>query len=339
MTDLRKIKNLLGIVFAFVFLWFVAGVFTPASFFSGETTIYNLQKGTGMAKIAKDLEEKEIIKSPLFFKTYAIVSGSRGKLQAGRYEVSPSMSIASIVKKFATGEAVKERFTIIEGWTIKDISRQFELKGFSGKEDFLSLTKKDWSGNFDFLKDKPDGLTIEGYIFPDTYEISSESPAEDLIKKSLSNFGKKMTAELKKEMSRREKSIFQIVTMASMIEKEVKTFEDKKIVSGILWKRLGVGMPLQVDATVNYVTGKSDSRASIADIQIDSPYNTYKYYGLPKGPISNPGIDSILAAIYPTETDYWYYLSADGNGETIFSKTLEEHSGAAAKHLGLGSRI
>lgn len=324
----------MGVVFAFVFLWFAAGVFAPASLSSGKTAIYDLQKGMGMAKIAKDLEEKEIIKSSLFFKTYAIVSGSRGKLQAGRYEISLSMSIASIVKKFATGEAIKEIFTIIEGWTIKNISEQFELRGFSGKEDFLSLSKKDWSGEFDFLNDKPPDLTIEGYIFPDTYEISPESPAEDLIKKSLSNFGKKMTAELKEGISRQEKSIFQIVTMASMIEKEVRTFEDKKIVSGILWKRLGVGMPLQVDATVNYVTGKNDSRASIADIQIDSPYNTYKYYGLPKGPISNPGLDSISAAIYPTETDYWYYLSADGSGETIFSKTLEEHSKAVAKHLG-----
>jgi len=121
--------------------------------------------------------------------------------------------------------------------------------------------------------------------------------------------------------------------MASMIEKEVQTPEDKKMVSGILWKRITEGMPLQVDATVNYITGKHDKGVQIKDTVIDSPYNTYKYYGLPKGPISNPGMDSIQAAIYPQKSVYWYYLSATKTGETIFSKTLEEHNLAISKYL------
>ena len=121
--------------------------------------------------------------------------------------------------------------------------------------------------------------------------------------------------------------------MASLLEKEVKTLSDKKIVSGILWKRLNADMPLQLDSTVNFATGKSDASCSLKDTQINSPYNTYKCYGLPKGPISNPGIDSILAAIYPKSTDYWYYLSASGTGQTIFSKTLDEQNSAKVKYL------
>ena len=120
--------------------------------------------------------------------------------------------------------------------------------------------------------------------------------------------------------------------MASLIEKEVKTPEDKKIVSGILWKRLENSIPLQVDATISYITGKKGDSVSIEETKIDSPYNTYKYKGLPLGPISNPGLESIIASIYPENSDYWYYLSTP-EGKTIFSKTLEEHNIAKAKYL------
>ena len=121
--------------------------------------------------------------------------------------------------------------------------------------------------------------------------------------------------------------------MASILEKEVVSLHDKKIVAGILWKRIANGVPLQVDSTINYITQKNNASVSVKDTDIDSPYNTYKYSGLPKGPISNPGIDSIMAAIYPTKSQYWYYLSADGTGKTIFSQTLEEHAAAIAKYL------
>ena len=182
------------------------------------------------------------------------------------------------------------------------------------------------------MSELPETASLEGYLFPDTYEISEGESPEDIIKNILVNFEKKITRELKEAIALKNKSVFEIITMASMIEKEVKTINDKKIVSGILWKRLEDGMPLQVDATINYITGKNHKSALLADLKINSPYNTYKYQGLPLGPISNPGIDSILAAIYPTESKYWYYLSAD-SGKTIFSKTLKEHNAAIAKYL------
>ena len=152
-----------------------------------------------------------------------------------------------------------------------------------------------------------------------------------MINYVLSNFRKKLTPELRLEIANQKKSIFDIVTMASLLEKEVRTLDDKKIASGILWKRLGVGMPLQLDATVNYITGKSDASVLFKDAKIDSPYNTYKYKGLPKGPISNPGIDSIMAAIYPIQTKYWFYLS---DGITHFSETLQQHNAAKRRYLG-----
>ncbi len=211
-----------------------------------------------------------------------------------------------------------------------------EEKGLK-KDEFLKLSKKDFSDSFDFLKDKPKDLSLEGYIFPDTYYINKQNitnsgQLEYLIKIFLENFKKKLTSEMREEINRQEKTIFKIIIMASMIEKEVKIPEDKKIVSGILWKRLENNIPLQVDATISYITGKKGINISIDDTKIDSPYNTYKYRGLPLGPISNPGLESIIAAIYPETSAFWYYLSTP-DGTTIFSKTLEEHNIAKQKYL------
>jgi len=194
----------------------------------------------------------------------------------------------------------------------------------------LALLKKDYSGQFDFLKDKPKDIGLEGYLFPDTYQISKGETCEEIIDLMLANFGKKLTPDLREEIITQKKSIFDIVTMASMIEKEVRTLSDKKIVSGILWKRIAVGMPLQLDATINYITQRSDPSVAIKATKINSPYNTYMYSGLPKGPISSPGIDSITSAIYPKQTKYWFYLS---DGKTIFSETLDQHNEAKAKYL------
>ena len=191
---------------------------------------------------------------------------------------------------------------------------------------------KDFSTDFSFLSDKPKNLSLEGYLFPDTYEVKKGAGSEDIIKKILNNFDKKLNSDLRTEIKNQGKSIFEIITIASLIEKEVRTFEDKKLVSGVLWKRLESNMPLQVDATIAYITEKKTTKVLKTDTQIDSLYNAYKYSGLPLGPICNPGIESIKAAIYPENSEYWYYLSTP-EGETIFSRTLEEHNIAKAKYL------
>ena len=337
----QKLKIVFFIVCAIIFLFFIYAIYIPKSPSDSPLVVYTIQKGMNSKSIAFDLESQGIINNSLFFRAYVIIFGQWPSLQAGSYDVSPSMSISSIVKKFVSGDVKKIYITIIEGWNLQDISEYFEKEKLYLKTDFLDLTNpstssgqgKDWSQDIDFLKDKPKNLTLEGYIFPDTYQIAFGLTLDKLLETILDNFDKKLTQELRKEISLQKKSIFQIITMASIIEKEVILLEDKKIVAGILWKRINAGIPLQVDATINYITGKNDPGVSIKDTTIDSPYNTYKYYGLPKGPISNPGMDSILAAIYPTKTDYWYYLSADDTGKTIFSKTLDEHNIAIAKYL------
>lgn len=340
-------------IFIFIILFLAAGVcfwqgiYLPKDKNLTEETIFLVKSGEGAKEISWNLEKNGLIGSRFSFRFYVLTIGESGNLQAGQYLLSPAMDIPEIVGKFTSGEVIKEKITIIEGWNLRDIGWYFENKGMFQAEELFELAgfplidyskaitlpePKDFSEEFVVLRDKPENLGIEGYLYPDTYEVNKGANSEEIIRKMLSNFDKKLVPNLRQEISAQEKSIFEIITMASLIEKEVKTLGDKKIVSGILWKRLKSRMPLQVDAAITYITGQKTTKISREETQVDSPYNTYKYLGLPLGPICNPGIDSILAAIYPTESNYWYYLSTP-EGETIFSKTLEEHNIAKVKHL------
>jgi UPF0755 protein len=317
------------VILAGMYVW--QGMYFPIDKNSKKEIIFSIKRGEGTKEISINLEKEGLIKMATLFRIYAIFKGTSGRLQAGEYLVSPSMSIPEITQIFVSGSVLKDKITFIEGWTISEIAQYLEEKEFS-REEFFELVKKDFSGEFSFLKDKPKDLDLEGYIFPDTYEIRKGEALEEIINKTLQNLDKKLTMEMKEEINRQGKTIFETINMASMIEREVKTLEDKKIVSGILWKRIKNGMPLQVDATILFITGKKGVDISIEEIKIDSPYNTYKYRGLPLGPISNPGFESIKAATYPINSDYWYYLSTP-EGKTIFSKTLVEHNIAKEKYL------
>jgi len=284
----------------------------------GEEKIFLIKGGEGVKEIGANLEKEKLVRNQYLFDFYVFLTGKTKKLQAGGYLLSPSMNIVEITKKIVSGDVIKEKITIIEGWNLRDIGFYFENKGMFQAEEFWELAGSSNVG-------------LEGYLFPDTYEIPPKISLEDIVKKILQNFDKKL-APYRNEISGAGLTIPEVITMASLLEKEVKTLEDKKIVAGILWKRLKNNIPLQVDATITYITGKKTTKISKEETEIESPYNTYKYRGLPLGPICNPGIESIKAAIYPQDSLYWYYLSAP-DSKTIFSKTLEEHNFAKAKFL------
>jgi len=344
-----------------IFSW--RGIYLPKDADYQIEKTFVIKKGEGTREIAFNLEKEGLIQWGPLFRLYALSKGTSGNLQAGEYLLSPSMTVPEIAEKFIEGETTKEKITIIEGWNLRNIGWYFENKGMFQAEELFELVgfplvdysrpegarlapggpseaassidlprPKDFSADFSFLEDKPEILGLEGYLFPDTYELNKGESLEDIVRKILYNFDKKLAPESRKDVKNQEKSIFEIVSMASLIEKEVRSLEDKKMVSGILWKRLKAGMPLQVDATIAYITGKQTTKISADETRIDSPYNTYKYPGLPLGPICNPGLESILASIYPEDSEYWYYLSTP-EGQTIFSKTLEEHNIAKAKYL------
>ena len=313
-------KIILAIFVLFIFgFFFWQGIYLPKTPF-GEEKLFLVEKGQSLFQIAENLEKEGLIKNKFFFDFYIFIKGVQRKLQAGEYFLSPSESIARIAGKIISGDIAKVVVTIPEGFTVKQIEEKLNLK--------------------------LPGENLEGFLFPDTYYLPVDVTPEKVVEIMTTNFDKKM-APFKEEIEGQGKTIFEIVIMASLLEKEVKTFEDKELVSGILWKRLENGMPLQVDATITYIKKTTNlegprsfsekgeaygSRISIEETKINSLFNTYKYLGLPPGPICNPGTDSIKAAIYPKNSDYWYYLSTP-EGKTIFSKTLEEHNIAKEKYL------
>ena len=258
-------------------------IYLPKDSLSKEEVFFNIEKGEGSRDIALNLEKQELIDWAPIFRAYVYIKEISKKLQAGEYLLSPSMNIPEIADKLSRGDVVKEEITIIEGWTLKDIGFYFENRGMFQAEELYEMAE------------------LEGYLFPDTYWVRRGESLGEIIEKMKDNFEKK-TKDLEVTP--------EIVIMASILEKELQTKEDKEIASGILWKRLEVGMPLQVDAVMW----------------------TYENLGLPVDPICNPGLESIKAAIYPKDNNYWYYLSTP-EGETIFSKTLEEHNIAKAEHL------
>jgi len=329
-------KNFLAAVIAIiVFLagWLYYQFYLPLS--PGEAPeIFVVEKGSGLSKIASQLKEQGLIRSRLFFSIYVFLRGGQSDLKAGEYSVFASMSASEIADKIISGETEGLKITIIEGWNIEDIAEYLEEKGICQPENFLEAANGSAgrAEEFDFLEDKPERNNLEGYLFPDTYWIKQMASPEEVIRTLLGNFGKKLTAEMREEIRSQDKTIFEIITMASLIEKEVATDEDRKIVSGIFWKRLKNHYPLQSCATVAYALGVDKWRYSVNDTQIESPYNTYKYIGLPAGPISNPGLSAIKAAIYPQESDYNYFLSKP-DGETVFTRTLREHNLAIQKYL------
>jgi UPF0755 protein len=334
----RILFSSLIVLVVLIIVFSYQSVFSPVDSLAQEEIIFEIEKGQSSKEIALNLEEQGLIKSSFVFRFYALINGTIRNLKAGQYSLSRSMNVVQIADKINKGEIVTEKITVIEGWNSREIASLFEENDIFSADEFLKAIEKDYSAQFSFLEDKPKDLNLEGYLFPDTYEMIKQEKIDDFIKKMLGNFDKKLTEGLRQEIVEQDKTIFDIIVIASLIEKEVKTIEDKKMVSDVLWKRLDIGMPLQVDATIAYFL-KAEKwsfdqmrREIHLAREIDSPYNTYKYRGLPLGPISNPGLDSIKAALYPSETDFWYYLSTP-QGETVFNETLAEHNITRAKYL------
>ena len=274
----------------------------PKDFPSGAAIA--IEKGTGLAEISGKLKKEGFIKNKYAFALYARVFNKSKKIKYGKYLFNEPVSIFSLLSRFTKGEFGFKpvKVTVAEGLTVKKIAELLgDFENFD-KEEFLEKT-----------------VNMEGYLFPDTYLFLPFAETEQIIGTMTDNF-KKKAGDVGKD----------IVIMASLIEKEVPDIGDRKIVSGILWKRLKLGMALQVDAVFPYITGKQKVLSD--DLKIDSPYNTYLHKGLPPGPISNPGLDAVEAAKNPQETSYLYYLSGK-DGKTHFAKTFAEHLKNKEKYL------
>lgn len=292
---------------------------------------FEVKKGQGVNEIATALEKEDLVSGRLWFEIYIWGKKKEGRIVEGVYTLRPNMTIPEIVDVITSGKSQKKdrNITIIEGWSNKQIGEYLAEQGVVTKEDFMleanNLDK--YRPYFLFLETVPKGKTLEGFLFPDTYSvIQGKTTAEQIVNKLLSNFDKKLTDTLKEDIKNNKKSLFEIVTMASIIEKEVSKESDRKIVSGIFWDRISYGQPLQSCATISYILGVNKKQYSFEDTRIDSPYNTYTNKGLPIAPIGNPGLSALIASVYPQKSDYVYFLSDPKTGETVFSRTLDEHN-------------
>lgn len=331
---LKKIKITILVIFLLALMTVAFfGYFLFSSNGQASAT-FVVKAGQGVNEVSQNLYDQKLIKNKFVFETWLWLLKQEDRVVAGIHDFPKDISIYQLSRNLVKLPANTQVSILIpEGYDRSMIAKVLNKNGLSG-EKFLSVTesKKNWQEQFDFLSDAPKNASLEGYIFPDTYFVDRYTTEDDFIKKTLNNFDKKLTAELRAEIAKQKKTIYEVLILASIIEREVPNDADKKMIADIFIKRMRDGMRLESDATINFITGKGLVQPTYDDLQIDSPYNTYRNDGLPPGPIANPGVASIEAALYPTANDYYFFLTTK-QGEVIYSRNYKEHLKNKAKYL------
>lgn len=283
--------------------------------------------------VSKILKENGVIKFPWAFRLYSSLK-HYDEFKSGKFELDTSMDYGQIINNLMRVSTYTEtvEVTIPEGYTLAQIAELMENSMVCSKDDLLE-TAATYEFKHDFLQDIPmEENRLEGFLFPDTYEFYKNDKPVNVLNKMLNNFNSKYSDDLQKAAEETGYSMYEIITIASMVEREAVLASEQSTIAGVIMNRLNdsADFPyLNIDATVQYALGEHKSALTSEDLKVDSPYNTYIYKGLPKGPICNPGMGAILASINPESHNYYYYVaSGDESGSHIFSKTLEEHNQA-----------
>lgn len=291
---------------------------------------FSIDSGERTATIAKRLQQAGIIRSRQAFSIYITIHGLRRKIEAGYYELSAADSAITNAKIIARGIVVNKAFLVKEGQSLQQIEDQALQTWLHGSDMPQALTE---TYDNSFLTQRPTGASLEGYLFPDTYEIAPSTTAHQLVQSMLNNFGQKVTPQIIAGISQRGLNLHQGLTLASIIQSETGRSTDMPIVAQIFYKRLSLGMKLESSVTAQYgahLNGATIGESQVANYQ--SPYNTYIITGLPPGPISNPGLDAIKAVVSPANTNYLYFI-ADKEGVSHFETTFAEHQADVAEYL------
>ncbi len=290
-----------------------------------------VKPGMTSGAIADALLEKGLIRNRTAFLLAARQAGLDKSLQAGEYAVSRAMTVEQIIEVMAKGITVYSEFTVPEGFTVEQIAALLEEKGLARKERFLALAR-DYSP-FD-KRERPNvKYRAEGFLFPDTYRISRGASEEMILQTMAQEFSRKFTPELQAKAQSIGLSAYEVIVLASLIEREVQLAKERPMVARVFLNRIKIGMPLQSCATIQYILGYAKEELTIADTQLPSPYNTYLHQGMPPGPVANPGLSSIQAALNPAEGDWLYFVIDGKTGGHRFSRSLAEHE-AAIQQIG-----
>lgn len=282
-----------------------------------------VEKGEGAGRIAEKLYESGVIRYPLLFTLWARITGNDKRIKAGRYEFRVPSRIRDVLRKMVRGEVLNIRVTIPEGVTICEVAQRFQYKAGMDSAEFMNLVR-DSSLISSFGLNAP---SLEGLLFPDTYFVFDSIPAARVIELMTRRFFNVFDSSMQRRMEEIGFTLNQIVTLASIIQLEVKVKEELPLVSSVYHNRLDKGRRLESCPTILFLLPENRDRVFYVDLLIDSPYNTYIHTGLPPGAICNPGKEALLAALYPAETDYLYFV-AKGDGTHIFSRTYREHTAA-----------
>lgn len=345
-SRIRVAVNII-ITIAVIFVVYKAAMFAYNYAFSSVSSEYKepdysnvssvvIKEGSSTSDIAKALKDAELIDSEIMFRVKSRFGGYDETYKFGTYEIPDGLSDEDIMLMLQRGQSEQNSITIPEGYTIKQIASYLEEKGICTYDEFINKVQNG-SYDYEFLREIPSGkeYKLEGYLYPDTYYIAVDADADYVINKMLERFENIYNNRIKEKIENSDKSLYEIITIASIIEKEIVVDEERALASSVIYNRLLEGMPLQIDATVIYAIDKHTDSLTSDELKYDSPYNTYVYSGLPKGPISNPGLPSILAALEPADTDYLYYvLESQDSSNHVFCESYNEFVNAKAAFKG-----
>ena len=313
------------VVFAGAFAaWAAFGTVQPYKGYVGEEQFVDIPQGSGPGAIGRRLADAGVIRDLLTFRIEVLRSGEGRRLQAGEYRFDKPMTPKEVVSKLARGDVYLIPLTFREGLTMRDMASLYESKGFGPAAEFVTAAS-DATPVHDL---DPAARDLEGYLFPDTYNMPRHSTAAQLVGRMVARFQKELTPDLRAKAERHGLSVRELVTLASIVEKETGKAEERPLVAAVYANRLRIGMGLQCDPTVIYAlqrVNRYNGNLTREDLQFDSPYNTYRYRGLPPGPIASPGRASLEAAADPPDAPYLFFVSR-GDGTHVFAATLEEHN-------------
>ena len=328
-TPLQK-KIVFGIpALAILFVMVVAFVIIPlagSSSYTGERGVpvyFTVRPGMSVSEIGKELYERGIIDSEMKFWWTAKLNGFENKVKSGTFAMQTGMTPRDALEILVYGNTVTIRFTIPEGFSVRDIAQRLDDKGLVKADAFISLAKT--YRPYPYVEEHENvRYAVEGFLFPDTYEINGEFDAARIMQMMAENFDRRLTKEMRDRAREMDLSIYELVTLASLVEKEAYHEEDRPIIAQIFLKRLRLGMPLQADPTVQYLLDAPKEDLLYRDTEIESPYNTYQNVGLPPGPIASPGTASLMAVLHPADTNYLYFV-ADRNGNNYYATNYADH--------------
>lgn len=316
------------IQYSALLLWYDGTLTRPLDIIGGEQT-FTVNPDESVSSIASRLEEEGLIRDAGALRSYLIYSGLDTTIQSGDYTLSTTMSAIEIARELQDATPAEVTFVILPGWRMEEIAASLPTSGLSiTPEEFLAAAQTSYE--YDFLQSAD---TTEGFLFPDTYIVPRDVTVDLFVNGLLRNFGLHLTSDIVNEYERAGLTIYQAVTLASLVEREAIHEEEKPLIASVYLNRYGINMKLDADPTVQYALGYNETQQTwwtsplaLMDLQVDSPFNTYLYVGLPPTPIANPGMESLRAVAFPAQTNYLYFRAkCDDSGYHDFSETFDEH--------------